>query len=245
MKMTQLVAFLLFLLFSLNACDTEVIEDQASDSILGDWDIEGGGILSFDQDSFSASAGCNTLFGSITIEESQLAFSLVASTLIGCPQAEGNREQELAALLDGNRFNFSVKDNRAQLFNAGGVVVLTLIRPENAALTNAWTITSIRASNTITSSVLDIDTGIHFFKDGTLSVQTACNSGQGNYITKKTDLTFTDLAFTERACNEERNNREQELGQALNQINSYSVLRNTLTLEKDVEVQITLVLKEE
>jgi heat shock protein HslJ len=244
MKMAQLSAFLLFFIFLLSTCDTEVIGDQENDSILGNWDVEGGGTLYFDEDSFSASAGCNTLFGSLSIEENQVVFSLIASTLISCPEAEGNREQELVALLDSNRFNFSLMENRAQLLDADGVVVLTLIRPENASLTNAWTIISIRTSNAITSSVLDTDTGINFSEEGILTIQTACNSGQGSFLAKKTNLTFSSLAFTERACDEDRNNREKELVEAINQINSYTILRNTLTLEKDGEAQITLVLKE-
>ena len=86
--------------------------------------------------------------------------------------------------------------------------------------------------------------GSLFFAKGTLDVQTSCNSGGGSYTTKEDKLTFTDLFFTERACEGERNTREQEFTNALLEINSYSIQRNTLTLEKDEEVWVTLQLQE-
>jgi len=45
-------------------------------------------------------------------------------------------------------------------------------------------------------------------------------------------------------CEQERMTREQELSQALTQVNSYSILRKTLHLEKDGEVYLTLHLSE-
>ena len=128
--------------------------------------------------------------------------------------------------------------------NAKGNVVLTLTRPENADLVNAWEVVSLRTPNAISSSILDEDTGITFFAKGTLDVQTSCNSGGGSYTTKEDKLTFTDLFFTERACEGERNPREQEFTKALLEVNSYSILRNTLTLEKDEKVWVTLQLEE-
>jgi len=54
------------------------------DTIMGHWDIEGGGTVFFEKENFLLSAGCNTLFGVVTIESSTLIFSMIASILIGC-----------------------------------------------------------------------------------------------------------------------------------------------------------------
>lgn len=214
------------------------------DNILGDWDIEGGGTLFFEAEKFSASAGCNTLFGSFTVEENRIIFSMLASTLIGCPEPEGSREQELAALLDSARLTYEIEGNQARLLNSENKVVLTLNRPLNAALVNAWKLTSIRTENAISSSILDKESGITFKADGTLSIETACNSGGGTYSTKDQALTPKELYFTEMGCEQERMTREEEFRQALTQINSYSILRETLTLEKDGTVYLTLQLDE-
>lgn len=244
MKRTTFVLALLLFFGLLYSCVKEETPDDFPNSIFGDWDIEGGGTLFFDTDSFSATAGCNTLFGGITIENNRINFSLVASTLIGCPQMEAEREGELVALFENAIFTYRLEEDRAQLLNAEGEIVATLSRPNNAALVNPWSIVSIRTANAISSSILDEDSGITFFNDGSLRVLTACNSGGGSYSTRKYSLSFTDLFFTERACEGERNTREQELTQALFEINGYSILRNTLTLKKDEEVWVTLRLEQ-
>ena len=50
--------------------------------------------LFFENENFSLSAGCNTLFGEVNIESSTLCFSMIASTFIGCSGPEGIREKE-------------------------------------------------------------------------------------------------------------------------------------------------------
>ena len=57
---------------------------------------------------FSLSVGCNSIFGKIRIIENRIYFSLIASTLMGCPEAEGEKEKELIRLLENNILNFSI-----------------------------------------------------------------------------------------------------------------------------------------
>ena len=244
MKNSFISIVLLFFFLSVYSCTKEVSTTNYPDSIFGHWDIEGGGTLLFEEGSFSASAGCNSLFGSVTTTDELLTFSFIASTLIGCPEAEGKREQELVALLDKAVLTYRLEENSAQLFNDEGEVVLSLMRPENANLVNAWTVVSIRIPNAISASILDADTGLVFLADGTVSIQTACNSGGGRYTTQEDGLLLTELFYTERACEAERNTREQEFSQALSQINNYSILRNTLSLKKESETWLSLRLKE-
>ena len=66
---TNFQIFLIFLFTVSNiCCEIEKSLEFTSKSIIGDWDIEGGGIISIESNSFSLSAGCNTLFGDITIK---------------------------------------------------------------------------------------------------------------------------------------------------------------------------------
>ena len=245
MKQNYFALAVLLVFGLLFSCVKEETPSDFPDSIFGDWDIEGGGTLFFDTDSFSATAGCNTLFGGITIENNKISFSLIASTLIGCPELEAEREGELAALFENAILTYRLEKDGAQLLNQKGEIVATLSRPNNAALTNVWSVVSIRTANSISSSILDEDSGITFFSDGTLRVLTACNSGGGSYDAREEALSFTDLFFTERACEAERNSREREFTEALLEINRYSILRNTLTLKKDEETWVTLRLEEE
>jgi heat shock protein HslJ len=214
------------------------------ETILGHWDIEGGGTLFFDETNFSATAGCNTLFGAVEVESDSLIFSLIASTLIACPTAEDQREQELATSLEGATLRYEVAGARARLFNAAGVLVFSLNRPVNANLVNAWELTSIRTANAISSSILDVGTGITFTADGRVNVVTACNEGGGTYTIKENSLSFDALAFTEKGCEQERMTREQEFTQALSQITNFTLLRKTLSLQRGDEVYLSFRLSE-
>ncbi|MEO2099902.1 MAG: META domain-containing protein [Flavobacteriaceae bacterium] len=250
MKTPLFFTIAFFIILSFYACeDTQLLSppatNQISVDILGHWDIEGGGMLFLEEDRFSVSAGCNSLFGDITIENNSLKVGVIASTLIGCLDEEvANREQELGDLLESKILTFSVAENRAQLFNTERELVMTLIRPENASLVNSWRVNSIRTENAISASILDEDTGITFLANGEVRVQTACNSGQGSFSINANSVRFNILGFTERGCEADRNLREQEFTQALFQINYFSILRNVLQLSKDDEVYITLIQEE-
>ena len=227
--------FLIFL-FTVNSisCDVEKSLEFNSKNILGDWYIKGGGNISIEANSFSLSVGCNTLFGEITIKNKNLFFSTVASTRIACQEEEiSNKEQKLVKLLGNKNFSFIVKDDRAELYNINGEIILILIRPANINLINEWSLISLRSKNKISSSVLDKNTGIIFQSDSKVKILTACNNGQGNFFEEFNKITFADLSFTEQACDQEKNVREKEFTDALFKINSYSILRNTLSLEID------------
>ena len=214
------------------------------DTIMGHWDIEGGGTLFFEEENFSLSAGCNTLFGEVTIESSTLSFSMIASTLIGCSGPEGIREKELKALLDSVIFYYYLEKNRAYLENIEGQQILTLTRPTNEDLINSWKLTSLRTEFTISSSVLDKDSGITFLKEDSVEIQTSCNSGFAAYNSKNEALSIKDFVLTEMTCEKERVTRESEFIQALLNVDSYSILRQTLTLEKQGQVYLTFKLSD-
>ena len=240
-----LMSFIFLGLFGFGCTDKGLADDAIyPETILGDWDIEGGGTFFFDEENVSISAGCNTLFGAVSIEENTLIFSMIATTLIACPEAEGDREQELATILDGATLTYEVIENKARLFNSSAELALSLIRPDNADLVNVWELTSIRTENAISSSILDEGTGITFSADGTVEIITACNGGGGKYSVRGSSISFEEIAFTEKGCEQERMTREQEYTQALSQINSYSILRKTLSLQKDEEVYLSFRLPE-
>lgn len=240
-----LMSFIFLGLFGFGCTDKGLADDAIyPDTIIGDWDIEGGGTLFFDEENFSISAGCNTLFGAVSIQENTLIFSMIATTLIACPEAEGYRERELATILEGTTLTYEVIGNKARLFNSSAEIALSLIRPDNADLVNLWELTSVRTKNAISTSILDEGTGITFTADGTVEIITACNGGGGKYSVRGSSISFEEIAFTEKGCEQERMIQEQEYTQALSQINSYSILRKTLSLLKDDEVYLSFRLPE-
>ena len=229
--------FIYFLFLGLFNCEKEKVNSQ--ENILGDWDIKGGGTLFIETDSFSLSVGCNSIFGKIRIIENKIYFSLIASTLMGCPEAEGDKEKELIRLLENNILNFSISGERAILFNENDEEIITLIRPLNESLVNSWDMISLRTQNAISYSILDSDFKIIFFENGTIRVTTSCNGGGGSFKIQNNNLSFLDLFFTEKACEPERNLREKEFSEALQSVNKFFVIRDKLKLMRDNEVWIT------
>ena len=229
--------FIYFLFLGLCNCEKEKVNNQ--ENILGDWDIKGGGTLFIETDSFSLSVGCNSIFGKIRIIENRIYFSLIASTLMGCPEAEGEKEKELIRLLENNILNFSFSGEKAILFNENDEEIITLTRPLNESLVNSWDMISLRTQNAISYSILDSDFKIIFFENGTIRVTTSCNGGGGSFKIQNNNLSFLDLFFTEKACEPERNLREKEFSEALQSVNKFSVIRDKLKLMRDNEVWIT------
>ena len=131
MKTLTTFTLLSFLLFSLNGCTPtdEEINEQGATSILGNWNIAGGGTLSLEEDSFSLSAGCNTLSGEVLIEENSLSFSSIVSTFMACPnESDAKREEALALLFENANLTYSIEEDQVQLYNAEGEVVIVLSR---------------------------------------------------------------------------------------------------------------------
>ncbi|MAD30490.1 MAG: hypothetical protein CMC00_05635 [Flavobacteriaceae bacterium] len=241
MRSFFLINFLVHISLIAVACEDDSTSDDLlyPETIIGHWDIEGGGTLFFEEENFSASVGCNTLFGPLTIEGNTLVFSVILSTLIGCPDSEVRREQELSTLLDSATLTYRIKNNHAYLENIQGQKVLNLIRPINVELVNAWKLNSLRTEMAVSSSILDDDSGITFLSDGKVSIQTACNSGVGVFSLKDELFSLKDLIFNEMACQKERMIREEEFIQSLQKVNSYSILRKTLFLKRDGIVYLT------
>ena len=229
--------FIYFLFLGLCNCEKEKINNQ--ENIIADWDIKGGGTLLIEPDSFSLSVGCNLIFGKIRISDKRIYFSLIASTLMGCPEVEEEREKELIRLLENNILNFSISGEKAILFNENDEEIITLTRPLNESLVNSWDMISLRTQNAISYSILDSDFKIIFFENGTIRVTTSCNGGGGSFKIQNNNLSFLDLFFTEKACEPERNLREKEFSEALQSVNKFSVIRDKLKLMRDNEVWIT------
>ena len=178
MRSFFLINFLVHISLIAIACEDDSTSDDLlyPETIMGHWDIEGGGTLFFEEENFSASVGCNTLFGPLTIDGNTLVFSVILSTLIGCPDSEARLEQELSTQLDSATLTYRIKNNHAYLENIQGQKVLNLIRPINVKLVNAWKLNSLRTEMAVSSSILDDDSGITFLSDGKVRCLSICLS---------------------------------------------------------------------
>ena len=96
-------------------------------SLIGSNPIAGSEItLDFEGGEGTGSAGCNSYFGSYTVEGAdKLTFSAIASTEMACLEPEGIMEQE-TEYLDTLRAatGFSLSEGELQIFSTGGGVLV-------------------------------------------------------------------------------------------------------------------------
>ena len=120
--------FLIFTLAAFFCCQKEDFQNNLSETILGNWNIEKGGNFIFEKDSFSASFGCNTFFGEIKITYEKINFYLIASTKIGCTDQLRQLEEQFVLLLENSTLIFNIDENLAKLYNSERELIFTLYR---------------------------------------------------------------------------------------------------------------------
>ena len=95
---------------------------------MGNWNIEKGGNFIFENDSFSASLGCNTFYGEIKITNGTVNFFLIASTKMGCTDQLRQLEEQFILLLENSILSFDIDENLAKLYNSNRELIFTLYR---------------------------------------------------------------------------------------------------------------------
>ena len=118
-------SFVFVLVFS---CQKDSFQIKLSETILGNWNIERGGNFIFEKNSFSASLGCNKLFGEIRIINEKINFYSIASTKIGCTEELSQLEEQFVSLLENSTLSFNIEENGVKLYNSERELIFTLYR---------------------------------------------------------------------------------------------------------------------
>ena len=118
-------SFVFVLVFS---CQKDSFQNKLSETILGNWNIERGGNFIFEKNSFSASLGCNKLFGEIIIINEKINFYSIASTKIGCTEQLTQLEEQFVLLLENSTLSFNIEENAAKLYNSKRELIFKLYR---------------------------------------------------------------------------------------------------------------------
>ena len=79
--------------------------------------------LNFDGEQINGSAGCNSYFGDVTVEDSSLSVGLIGSTLMACADEDISQQEAdfLAALGQANAY--TLEDNQLTLQYEGGILI--------------------------------------------------------------------------------------------------------------------------
>lgn len=183
----------------------------------------------------NGSAGCNSYFGSYSLDGSGLITSPLGSTEMWC---EGFMEQESAFLqMLQSATGLTAAENSLTIHTPDGDMQFS--PAENAALEGTvWILSGITQDDAIVSTWVDVNINIQF-SDGQVSGSAGCNNYGGSYEVDGRNLTLSELMSTLMACAEEdRNQRESEFMTALNTVTQFRTEMNQLILSDAMEQDV-------
>ena len=184
--------------------------------------------MNFLDDAVSVSAGCNTLNGGYEITDATFVAGQFAMTMMACEDALMNQDTWLseflasspAISLDGSTLSFS-----------GDEVTITLDEIEPAGLVGTtWVLSGTVANEAVTVSAVDAEASMTIADDGTVAIETGCNTGSGSVEVGDDTLTFGPIATTRMACDEERTRLETSVLSVLQGEVTYEISGDTLSL---------------
>ena len=161
--------------------------------------VEGSEItMNFLDDSVSVNAGCNTMNGGFEIADGAFVAGQFAMTMMACDDPLMAQDTWLSEFLASSP---SISLDGSTLSFSGDEVTITLDEIEPAALVGTtWTVTGTVANEAVSSVPMDSTASITIADDGTVAVNTGCNTGSGSVEVGDDTLTFGPIAITKMAC---------------------------------------------
>lgn len=180
-------------------------------------------------------AGCNTYFGSYTLDGERIYIGLLASTEIFCDTPAGIMEQEsnyLAALSDAH--SFQMDEDELQFFDSGGNLILTYQRVDPTPLVGTnWVLTGY---NNGMGGFVSLIGGTHidafFDEDGMLSGTGGCNRYTASYQASENQISIDQPDSTRMFCGSPEGTMIQENAylSALSTAQTYQIQANQLII---------------
>lgn len=200
--------------------------------------------ISFRDGQLGADAGCNQMGGAYDITDGVLVVGEMAMTEMACMEPPGLMEQEqwFAGFLQSGP-SISQDGNRVTLATADVTIVFLdreVADPDRPLEGTTWDVTGSVEGETVSS----VPTGGSIvLRDGTVEIDTGCNTGNGSYevAADGTSVTFGPIGLTRMACQDEEAARlEQAMVGVLHDTVSIEIVAAALTITQgDLGLQLT------
>lgn len=258
--MKKFLLIVLLTALTVSACTAEpgqgVPED--SGSLIGDWKLTAYGPanaptpavagvdagLTFNEDgTVSGTSGCNGLGGDYSVEGDKITFGEFVSTLIACDDPIMRQEEAAHRVMTGTA-TYTIEDDTLTITNNDTVLVLTrgtlsTEEPaEPASLIGAWKLTAYGPADAPTPAVEDVDAGLTFKEDGTVSGSSGCNGLGGDYTVEGNRITFGEFVSTLMACDDPIMAQEEAAHTVMTGTATYKIEGDRLTITKDSNVLV-------
>jgi len=158
--------------------------------------------LNFQDGQLGATAGCNSMGGTYSIQDGKLIFHGGGMTEMGCDPARHAQDDWLLGFLGSQP---TVTVNGHDLVLASGSTTVALLdrevaEPDQPLSGPTWTLSSIITGQAVSSVPVGVTATIKFNADGTVDINPGCNTGGGSYTVDGDEITFSDLVTTAMAC---------------------------------------------
>lgn len=246
---------LLVLALTLSACSAQSTAQgtqEPSASILGAWKLTAYGPadapvpavdgveagLTFNEDgTVSGTSGCNGLGGDYSVEGDQITFGEFVSTLMACDDPIMAQE-EAAHRVMTDTATYMIEGDTLTITNNDNVLVLTrgafpAQTPESAPLIGAWRLTSYGPRESLSTALEDVEAGITFNEDGTVTGTSGCNEFGGSYTVDGNEIAFEEIISTLMLCDTLIMGQEEAMYQVLSETVAFQVEGKTLTIMKN------------
>ena len=160
--------------------------------------------LTFDGTTIAAAGGCNQISSSWSLDGGVLVVAQPAMTMMACePAALMDQDTWLTALLT-SKPTVSVDGDTLTITATDGTVVTFLDRvvanPDLPLEGTTWNLEGLVTADAVSSIAFPGRVPSLLLEDGTVTVDTGCNTGSGTYTISGTDITFGPIATTRMAC---------------------------------------------
>ena len=177
-----------------------------SSAVTGHDLVEGSEItMRFLDGSVSVNAGCNTMNGGYEIVDGVFVAGEFAMTMMACDDALMAQDTWLGEFLSSSPA-IALEEPTLSFSGDGVVVTLAAIEP-TALVGTTWSVTGTVIDEGVSSVPMESTASITIADDGTVTVDTGCNTGSGSVDVGDDTISFGMLATTERACLDEAVNR--------------------------------------
>ena len=177
---------------------TSVTDDGAPMALVPGTEVR----LTFHDGQLGASAGCNSIGGDYRVDDGVLVFEGGGMTEMGCDPDRHAQDDWLVAFL-GSRPTVALDGDDLVLTSGGTILALVdreVAEPDLPLVGTTWTVDTIISGDAASSVPEGAMASLVFADDGTVEVQTGCNTGSGAYEATDAEIRFSDLAMTRMAC---------------------------------------------
>jgi heat shock protein HslJ len=203
--------------------------------------------LNAEQSRFTGNAGCNRMFGAVTVRRDRVDFSNIGTTKMACADRSAQRlESDFVRALE-NADRFERRGNSLELYVRRRLVMKftapTKQRPQDPVdevrlEDKKWMLAEIKG--TPVSKIGRMAFLVFDEAKGSAGGNTGCNVFGGSYSAVGRTLKLTEVISTMRACIEdERMKIEREFLDGLEKANRYDIQREKLMLYQNNRLLLT------